>query len=213
MSESMSADGLRYHVEPETPSGADRRSRESAPAALDWCRLADWCARLGPVLWLHRADADRAFPRARSCANGVLLLDHPALAAFAGSAAVEAHSTITPHGPREWLEFVDVRGDRVARLYLLPDADYVAWDAMLGDCAIARIAAQTPPRWRAHAAFMRCALRRLHGSWCARAVRFPLMRLPCLHVLGLRAPLAMSDLGRQLVAAIANDERATLQSA
>ena len=98
-----------------------------------------------------------------------------------------------------------------ARL-LQRDADYLAWDAMLSDCGIARAALQAPSRWRAHAAFMRCALRRLRSSWQARAVRFPLLRLPCLHVLGMRAPTALSELGRQLALAIADDERASLNA-
>ncbi|MFT3791588.1 MAG: hypothetical protein QM741_11030 [Rudaea sp.] len=197
----------RYHG-PLRTHGTD-----DASVQVDWYRLADWLPRLGTVLWLYRAgEGDGVFPRARLLPCGVLLLDHPALAAFSGSVRVEAHSAVTAHGPREWLEFLDTQFACVARLYLLPDADYLAWDAMLNDCGIARAAAQAPTRWRAHAAFMRCALRRLRSSWQARAVRFPLLRLPCLHVLGLRAPLVLSELGGQLAAAIADDERAALQA-
>jgi len=216
MSDSVRDDGMPGHAEPEVSSDSDWRSGEGARdplhGSIDWCRLADWLARLGPVLWLHRAGSDGVFPRARLCTHGVLLLDHPALAAFANSVAAEAHGAVTTHGPREWLEFVDAQSACIARLYLLPDADYLAWDAMLGDCAIVRVAPGKSPRWRPHAAFMRCAWRRMHGSWQARIVRFPLMRLPCLQVLGVRAPTELSVLGRQIAATIARDENVSLDA-
>jgi len=215
MNDSVRDDGMPGHAEPEVSSDSDWRSGEGArdrlPGSIDWCRLADWLARLGPVLWLHRASDDGIFPRARLCAHGVLLLDHPALAAFATSVTVEAHGAVTLHGPREWLEFVDAQSACIARLYLLPDADYLAWDAMLGDCAIVRVAPDKSSRWRAHAAFMRCACRRMRGSWQARIVRLPLMRLPCLQVCGLRTPTELSVLGRQIAATIVRDENISLQ--
>ncbi|HEX7916425.1 hypothetical protein [Rudaea sp.] len=214
MSDSVRDDGMSGHGETDVSFDSDWRSREGSRDrqhdAVDWCRLAEWLARLGPALWLHRAGSDRVFPRARLSTHGVLLLDHPALAAFAGSVVIEAHGAVTSHGPREWLEFVDAQFACIARLYLLPDADYLAWDAMLGDCAIMRVAPGKPLRWRAHAAFMRCAWRRMHGSWQARIVRFPLMRLPCLQVLGVRAPAELSALGRQIAATIACDENVSL---
>ena len=213
MSDSVRDDGMRGSAEPNVSSDYEWRSREGARGpqhdAIDWCRLADWLARLGPVLWLHRADSDSVFPRARLCTHGALLLDHPVLAAIAGSVAVEAHSAVTSHGPREWLELIDAQPACLAHLYLLPDADYLAWDAMLGDCGVARAAAHAPARWRAHVAFMRCALRR-RDSWRARIVRFPLMRLPCLQVLGARAPMELSSLSQQVAAAIACDENVAL---
>jgi len=217
MSDSLHDEGTNDRVDPNAVSNFDYppsgQAGEPVAMQIDWCRFASWLSRLGTVLWLCRAEGDSTFPRARLACGGVLLLDHPALAAFSNSASVEAHSAITVEGPREWLEFLDAKPVCIARLYLLPDADYLAWDAMLGDCRIARAPQQTPARWRAHAAFMRCALRRLHSSWQARAVRFPLLRLPCLHVLGLRAPAAVSELGRQLAVSIADDERAVLQAA
>ena len=214
MSDGFHDNGAYGHAKPEPTSSFDYRLREPTDeqsAQVAWHRLADWLSRLGTVLWLYRVGDDGIFPRARLVSRGVLLLDHPALAALSSSVSAEAHSAITVHGPREWLEFLDARANCMARLYLLPDADYLAWDAMLGECAIPRIAPWAPGRWRAHTAFMRCALRRLRSSWRASAVRFPLLRLPCLQVLGLRTPAAVSELGRQLAAAIADDERAALQ--
>ena len=220
MSDSVVDSDVPGHAEHDVSFASDWRSgegeRDPQHDSIDWCRLADWLARLGPVLWLHRASNDGVFPRARLCRHGVLLLDHPALAAFANSIAIEAHGAITSHGPREWLEFVDAQSVCSARLYLLPDSDYLAWDAMLGDCGIVRVApgksfSTAGMRWRAHAAFMRCAWRRMRGSWQARIVRFPLMRLPCLKVLGMRAPTELSVLGRQIAATIVRDENVALE--
>jgi hypothetical protein len=208
------AEPLYGQNEAEHDSAAYRDAAASArtesEAAIDWYRLSDWLARLGPVLWLHRDAGDRAFPRARLLHQGVLLLDHPSLAAFSSCVELRAHSAIGTHGPREWLELIDAQGLCSARLYLLPDADYLAWDAMLVECAIERIRAQTPERWRAHSAFMRCALRRLRIAWRAQVVRFPLLQLPCLRVLGVRAPVELSALGRQIATAITRDEKICL---
>lgn len=216
MSDSSYNDGSPESSEPDFAFGIDDRAREwpSAPAAaaVDWFHLADRLSRLGTLLWLHRnGSSDGAFPRARLLPRGVLLLDHPALNAFSICIGVEAHNAVGAQGPREWLEFLDAQSTCVARLYLLPDSDYLAWDAMLNDCGISRVASQVSPRWRACTAFMRSLARqRSQSSWQARAVRFPLLRLPCLHVLGLRAPTELSELGRQLAATIAGDEGAHL---
>lgn len=37
---------------------------------------------------------------------------------------------ITAEGPREWIDCVSGQGDTVARIYLLPDTDYLAWDGL-----------------------------------------------------------------------------------
>jgi hypothetical protein len=42
-----------------------------------------------------------------------------------------AVSEIGVEGPREWLECYDPQGVPQARLHLLPDTDYLAWDALL----------------------------------------------------------------------------------
>jgi hypothetical protein len=194
-------------------AAAAKSVQPESAATLDWHRFIDWLPRLGTPLWLHRTRPDTVFPRARLLPQGVLLLDHPALAAFADCRQVTAQGLVGAQGPREWLEFADARGVCIARLYLLPDTDYLAWDGMLADCGIQRVESREPQRWQAHAAFMRGALSRLRSTWQAQAMRFPVLRLPCLQVLGLRAPDSFSVLGRQLASAIANDERAVLQSA
>jgi hypothetical protein len=40
-------------------------------------------------------------------------------------------SMIGADGPREWIDCMDARGQFCARLHLLPDTDYLAWDALL----------------------------------------------------------------------------------
>ncbi|WP_130619522.1 hypothetical protein [Dyella amyloliquefaciens] len=40
-------------------------------------------------------------------------------------------SMIGADGPREWIDGVDGQGNFCARVHLLPDTDYLAWDALL----------------------------------------------------------------------------------
>ncbi|MDR3386567.1 MAG: hypothetical protein P4L92_05895 [Rudaea sp.] len=208
-----------WHLDPESGvfanAGADTgvdASRGAAPApspthSLRLHQVATAIPQLGTVLWLHRVCRERAFPRARLLPEGLLLLEHPALAALADCASVHALCAVTTQGPREWLEFRDVHNAAIAKLYLLPETDYLAWDAMLGRCG-APAAAVAQRGWQAHAAFMRSVFVRLGAAWQARIVRLPLLRLSCLSVLGLRAPPRLSALGRRLACAIAEDEHA-----
>ncbi len=172
---------------------------------VDWYRLAEWLPRLGSVLWLHRDAGDAVFPRARLAEEGVLLLEHPALAAFSSCATLQVLAEAGTHGPREWVEWIDTHGECAARMYLLPDTDHFAWDDMIADCAIPRGA----PRSSARTCVPRI-FRWVRRSSRADIVRFPLLRLPCLRVLGLRAPRELSELGREIAAAIARDEAATM---
>ncbi|HEU4669993.1 MAG TPA: hypothetical protein VFR91_04775 [Dyella sp.] len=82
-----------------------------------------------------------------------------------------AHAcAVTSEGPREWITVHDLAGVPRCRLYLLPDTDYLAWDALLSH-AVATAPPEPPRPWRA-----RCG-RRLRfevdavGPWslvCAR---------------------------------------------
>lgn len=195
---------------PEPDGGSYTPFERDTPAlrnALDLHELAEWLPRLGPVLWLHRPVDDRAFPRARLTPHGVLLLEHPSLSAFADCLSVRANSAITPRGPREWLDLDSVSGAQ-ARIYLLPDTDCMAWDTMLHSVLAPPTPMEAPPRWQAHRAFMHCAWMRARYAWQARIVRMPLLRLPCLQVLGLRDAERVSALGRRLAKAIADNEHA-----
>jgi hypothetical protein len=170
--------------------------------------VAEWLPRLGPVLWLYRDEKEAAFPRARLTARGVLLLEHPALAALANCNAVHARSSVTPSGPREWIDF-DADGKTIARMYFLPDTDCLAWDAMLQLVGVA-VKAPCAPAWQAHRVFMRCAWARVRPVWRACVACLPVLQLACLQVLGLRAVDNVSVLGRTLASGIADDERARM---
>lgn len=79
---------------------------------------------------------------------------------------------------------------------------------MLAECGIHRLTAFATPACQALGRFMRALGGR--ARWRAQPVRFPVMRLPCVQVLGLRAPPSLSALGRQVAMLIARDECTTL---
>jgi hypothetical protein len=192
--------------------GAAFDSERVPVARLELQRAFEALPQLGTVLWLHRTSRDRAFPRARLTPRGVLLFEHPALGGLADCVAVNAFCAVTPQGPREWLEFDDAQGEAVARLYLLPDTDYLTWDVMLSGCAVTAVPA--PERgWRTPVAFVRDAFARRASAWQARVVRLPLLRLIGLNVLGLRTPEPVSALGARVARDLAEEARAELLDA
>jgi len=199
------------HEEPASaspPASAD----SGAARSLDLARLADALPRLGPVLWLERQAAPASGGHAAPRRNGIVLLDHPALAALARCASIVAHTAVTNMGPREWLCFRNAEGAAQAKLFLLPDTDYLAWDEMTAACRLEPTRVSPPQRWSAHGAFLRGAFARLGAPWRARVIAFDLRRLPWLRTLGARSPLRVSLLGFELARAIARDEAAELVS-
>lgn len=185
-------------------------AKPTPSAAIDLPRLAEWLPRLGAVLWLERRER-RTPPRAQIGSRGILLLEHPALAVLGRCSEVAAHTAVTPHGPREWLSFRDAKDEVRAKLFLLPDTDYLAWDEMAAAAQLAPLREEAPG-WHAHAAFLRGALARLGSSWRARVLQFELGRLPWLRTLDARPPLRLSLLGHELARAIARSEGAELVS-
>ncbi|GAP65111.1 hypothetical protein MBSD_n0400 [Mizugakiibacter sediminis] len=174
------------HCSPPLP-GAVRPLRHGL------AHLAARLPSLGCVLCCARADASAT--RVVRGAGGVLLLDDPRLCWLGATARVEARSAVTRSGPREWLRFEDAGGDALACLYLLPDTDWLAWDALLDACGVG--AATEEP--------------------CARAARIAprraeLLRFRCLHVgrltaLGCETAERVSPLGRAVAAEIAGNRR------
>jgi hypothetical protein len=198
---------------PDDRSPISRDNTPPGPASLQLHRIVDAMPQLGTVLWMHRREPDRTFPRARLLPRGVLLLEHPALVALADCTSVINATTVPPLGPREWLEFRDAHTATIAKLYLLPDTDYLAWDSMLSGCRAA-CAAQAPrDGWHAHAAFMLSAFARLGSQWHAQIVRLPMLGLIGLRVLGLRSPDTVSTQGLRLAQDIARGERALMHEA
>ena len=180
--------------------------------AFDLPRFAEWLPRLGAVLWLDRRDGHRTPSRATIGASGVLLLDHPALGPLGHCVAATAHTQVTAQGPREWLAFRDAEGSTQAKLFLLPDTDYLAWDEMAAACDLAPSTAAEPHGWHAHTAFLRHALARIGTHWRARLLTFEHRALPWLHLLGAKPPLRISLLGLELARVIARCEGAELVS-
>ncbi|OOG66150.1 hypothetical protein B0E46_01255 [Rhodanobacter sp. B04] len=136
---------------------------------------------------------------AESCVGGVLLA-HRELAPLLLIRSLVAASAITGDGPREWLECLDDEGQLHARLHLLPDTDYLAWDALL------------------QLADMEAPTRLLHGYRSfqpgeARLVSFSHRQLAGLNVLEAAQPQAISNLGRQLAKRITQAEAIVLQGA
>lgn len=87
--------------------------------APDPRRFSSALASLGPVLCLWTDGPDGALAGA------------PDLHALAHPATLCHACAVTPDGPRESLSVCDDTGIARVRLHLLPDTDYLAWDALL----------------------------------------------------------------------------------
>jgi hypothetical protein len=111
---------------------------------------------------------------------------------------VVAASSITSEGPREWIECVDREGHQCARLHLLPDTDYLAWDALLASGEPMPV--PRPAHWP-----------RDPRPASAQLLHFHMRRLGGLHVLGGEGTPRISILGRHLAAQIAHAEALSLQ--
>lgn len=193
--------GLPWRVEASPPDACAR-------GAIDLVRLADALPTLGTVLWLDRRMAPVG--TAGVLSRSGVLLDHPAIGVLSHCSAITVREAVTPNGPREWLAFEDRAGEVRAKLFLLPDSDYLAWDEMTASCRFAQ-APVAPTRWSAHGAFLRNAWARLAGAWRARLFAFEQRRMPW-RTLHARPPLRISLLGLELARNIARDEGAELVS-
>ncbi|GGA22752.1 hypothetical protein [Dyella nitratireducens] len=161
-----------------------RRARRITPRAL-----IEALPGLGSVLYLHAAS------------NLATLDDLPQglLAQCAFLPLLSAHwliavSVVTDDGPREWCECVDVCGRTRARWHLLPDTDYLAWDALTAACAAVSPPSDTQP-WR---------------PGCASVVSFHLREVAGLMLLEQDASPVLSQLGGRIANRIAHAESAVL---
>jgi hypothetical protein len=144
---------------------------------------------LGDVLYLP-GRLDRS-PRQAGLPG--MLVESIELAPLLQVRTLVAAGAITPDGPREWIECLGDRGRVMARLYLLPDTDYLAWDAL--HAPILPAGEQSP--------------RTDMASWhpaSARLLRFRVRQLAGLQILGADLGTDASPLGRELAARIARDE-------
>ena len=163
------------------PAKVSRRWVQLAPASL-----ARSLPALGSVLY------ETMRPAALELPHG-LLVESKQLVPLLQGWRLAAASTITVEGPREWIECVDDDDRCHARLHLLPDTDYLAWDALL-DRAVP-CGAPSSTRWS-------------HSSAPTEAqlLRFHLRRLAGLEMLGSEAVARVSPLSRQLAGEIARAE-------
>lgn len=104
-----------------------------------------------------------------------------------------ASCTIGADGPREWLEGVDAAGRLRARLHLLPDTDYLAWDVLLS----AAVSVASPPLRRVH---------RPSRAAGARLLHFTRRRLGSMDILGGNDAACLSVLGRDIARGVMRAE-------
>lgn len=158
-----------------------------APAAL-----ASRLPLLGAVLYLPmRADGSPDHP-----ARG-WLAESEDLAPLLHTRWLLASCVIGADGPREWLECVDADGHLLARLHLLPDTDYLAWDVLLS----AAVPMDAP------------ALRRVQRplrATGARLLHFTQRRLGNINVLGGRDAVQLSMLGQDIAREVMRAETRVL---
>lgn len=90
-------------------------------------QLAERLPMLGGVLYLPaRCEAQQSWP-----VPAGWLAARCELAPLLRSEVLIVSSMIGADGPREWIDCVDGQGHFRARVHLLPDTDYLAWDALL----------------------------------------------------------------------------------
>lgn len=171
------------------------------PAQRHWLRISPrrllhQLPTLGCVLYVPTRQVALT---SEPCVAGVLLAQRE-LEPLLQTHWLAAASAITEEGPREWLECLDRHGQLRARLHLLPDTDYLAWDALLlaGEPAVP----PAVPRWR-----------RGFRAAGARVVSFRQRELGGLRVLDAIEPRLVSPLGREMAQRIAQAEAAVLHGA
>jgi len=169
------------------------------PVQRRWLRLSPaWLAgrlpKLGSVLYLPDA---RPLAAMDEPPPG-WLVEQCELAPLLHTYWLVAAGMVGDDGPREWLECLDRRGELCARLHLLPDTDYLAWDALLASGV--PVPARTPPRGR-----------RLFRPAAARVARFRCRHLGGLVALSHSDAASVSALGRDIAGRIAHAEAVELQ--
>ncbi|MBB3227331.1 hypothetical protein FHW69_001954 [Luteibacter sp. Sphag1AF] len=151
--------------------------------------LIDGLAQLGGVLYLAQSRHEAS----DEIALAGCVVEQADFVPLLHTRYVGLTCAVTSEGPREWMDCVDAQGTLLARIYLLPDTDYLAWDALFVDA----IRVDVPARWGADA--------ELCGVAHARVVRFTRRRMAELDVFGARA-VRISSLGQGVARDIALSE-------
>jgi hypothetical protein len=158
--------------------------------------LVEGLGQLGGVLYLA--------PRPTTCPAATLppagcLVENADLAPLLSTHYVGLTCAITAEGPREWLDCVSHDGDTLARIYLLPDTDYLAWDGLFAGAT----PVDAPSRRAPDREWLRASR--------ARVLSFQRRRLIGFDVLGAREA-AISSLGRGVARDIAVSESVAIAS-
>jgi len=103
---------------------------------------------------------------------------------------LRASCMIGVDGPREWIDCLDAAGGFCARLHLLPDTDYLAWDALLAGGSSLPAAPVCPGEVACKAAM-------------AELLCFRVGRLASFHVLDTSPLGRLSPLGRGIARDVA----------
>jgi hypothetical protein len=146
---------------------------------------------LGNVLYLHSA-TDAALTD--DIPQGLLV--QRAFVPLLSAHWLAAVSAVTDDGPREWCECIDAHGRTRARWHLLPDTDYLAWDALTALCAPC-----VSPRLD----------RQPMRPDCARAMSFRLREIAGLLWLEQQPSVALSLVGDRVARRIAHAESVAWQ--
>jgi hypothetical protein len=132
-----------------------RCSTDGASCSISRCavpmtgrELAARLPLLGGVLYLPaRPPIHRELP-----VPSGWLVTRPELAPLLHTRELVVASMIGADGPREWIDCLDARSQFCARLHLLPDTDYLAWDALLAQGRALPSAPMQPARMACRAA-------------------------------------------------------------
>ena len=111
-----------------------------------------------------------------------------------------AASMIGVDGPREWIDCMDAQDRPCARLHLLPDTDYLAWDALLGEARPLPAARLRPEQLVCRAA-------------SATLLHFRHRRLGALRLLETEPLMRVSALGRGIASDVARAAAVELEPA
>jgi hypothetical protein len=152
--------------------------------------LAEGLGQLGGVLYLAQGVAACQLP---DNAPSGCLVESADLAPLLATRYVGLTCAITAEGPREWIDCVGGQGEALARIYLLPDTDYLAWDGLFIDST----PVEAPNRELPDREWLRASR--------ARVLSFARRRLAGITVLGARDVL-ISSLGRGVARDIAVSE-------
>ncbi|MBB6242824.1 MULTISPECIES: hypothetical protein [unclassified Rhodanobacter] len=148
--------------------------------------LVQWLPLLGSVLYVPsrmHADSSARLP------NG-LLSESPLLTPLLRTSYLRVLGMVSADGPREWIECLDVRGEILAELHLLPDTDYLAWDNLPSES----VTIDSVPRY---------GRARMFRGAATHLIRFRCQSLATITCLGEALPPRISSLGRVIAQAIA----------